>query len=187
MFLEKYKLTTGGFPEPKFRRYATAAPWNTLEAGLYNDGLVGIFDKDFDQSFLKSWEWLLGKNVVLLSYTCWGDFFYVDASDSKFYFVIPNDYKRIHCGNSLRAVFDSNLAYDDFINVDLRPDDFSAFQEELGPLEYGKIYVTRASNERVIRTLSVFLDIAGQTGEQLRNIPNQNIGSVKVNINNGGD
>jgi hypothetical protein len=67
MFFEKYELSGMGLSIPKFRSVAKTAPWNEMEAGLYNGGLITVFDYNYDDSFLSSWSWLIGNNVILLN------------------------------------------------------------------------------------------------------------------------
>ncbi len=76
MFLEKYKLTTSlDLPEPKFSRFARGKPWCDVRSGLYNNGVITLFDINFDDSFMNSWSWLIGNRALLIGALCWRDFF----------------------------------------------------------------------------------------------------------------
>jgi hypothetical protein len=168
MFFDKYILTKGGFSEPKFRRVAKKSPWNGMESGLYNEGLITVFDLDYNDSFLSSWEWLIGSNIILLGCTCWGDFFYVDMNDGEFYIVLSDQYKKFQMGNSFSAVFDMNLADENFQKDILRPNEFLLFQKEVGVLDYGEFYISsRRTGSKGKKDFSLVLDIIGQKGQQI--------------------
>ena len=169
MFFDKYKISGVGFSTPKFRQVAKNPPWNEMKSGLYNEGLITIFDCNYDDSFLISWNWLIGNDVILLGCTCWGDFFYADMSEGIFYIVLIDQCKKFPMGNSFSAVFDMNLATDDFQKQILRPNSFKGFMTQAGKLNYGEFYVTnRKSSAKEKKELSLFLDILGQTGQQIR-------------------
>jgi len=170
MFFDKYKLTHGIALEPKFRKVAKNSPWNTMSSGLYNRGIVTVFDIEYDDSFLTSWDWLVGNNVILLGGTCWGDFFYADMNEGEFYIVLVDQYKKFPMGNSFSAVFDKNLAVDNFYEQILRPSDFSDFQTQVGQLDYGEFYFNNPrTGARERKSFSLALDVIGQTGRQLSN------------------
>ena len=169
MFFDKYVLTMGGLPEPKFRSVAKKPPWNEMASGLYNEGIITVFDNNYNDSFLSSWEWLIGTNVVLLGCTCWGDFFYADMNEGEFYIVLVNQYKKFQMGNSFSAVFDMNLAAETFQKDILKLNEFALFKEEIGSLEYGNIYVrSRGKGVNETKDLSLVLDVMGQAGKQMK-------------------
>ena len=168
MFFDKYELSGIGLSIPKFRNVAKTAPWNEMEAGLYNEGLITVFDCNYDDSFLSSWNWLIGNNVILLGCTCWGDFFYADMNEGKFYIVLIDQCKKFPMGNSFTAVFDMNLAAENFQDQILRLNGFNEFMEEAGKLNYGEFYITnRKTSMKEKKELSLFLDVLGQTGQQV--------------------
>lgn len=168
MFFDDYILTQSGFSEPKFRSVAKKSPWVEMDAGLYNKGVITVFDLNYDDSFLLSWKWLIGDNVILLGSTCWGDFFYADMNEGEFYIVLSDQYKKFQMGNSFSAVFDMNLAADNFKMEILRLDDFQLFQQEAGELEYGEFYANnKKDGKKIKKNLSLTLDVIGQTGRQM--------------------
>ena len=134
-----------------------------MEAGLYNDGLVTVFDQEYDDSFLQSWSWLIGNNVILVGATCWGDFFYIDMNDYHFYIVLADQDEKVLMGNSFVSVFDKNLAVEKFQKAILRPEVFDSFKQEFGSLEYGELYMTNVKGVRSKRNLSVTLAAIGKT------------------------
>ena len=140
-----------------------------MEAGLYNDGIITVFDDSYRDAFLLSWEWLIGNNVILLGCTCWGDFFYADMNEGEFYIVLIDQYKKFQMGNSFSAVFDMNLAQEDFQREILRENEFKEFKQQAGALEYGEFYIkNRKTDTPEKKKLSLFLDIIGQTGQQIK-------------------
>jgi|GEM_PF-3258788 len=170
MFFDKYTLTLGGLPKPKFSSVAMRNPWKSMESGLYNNGVVTVFDEHYDDSFLASWEWLVGAHILLVACTCWGDFIYVCLDDGEFYIVLADQYQKFPMGNSFSSVFDMNIANDRFIKEILRPDLFEKYKRDVGLLEYGEMYTySRQKKAPVKRSVSLFLDVAGQTGRQLKN------------------
>lgn len=167
MFSAKYKLNKERGSEPKFRKVAKRSPWNVMDAGLYNEGLITIFDLGYNDSFLSSWNWLIGDNIILIGCTCWGDFFYVDLNNGEFYIVLLDQFKKFQLGNSFAAVFDMNLADENFQKEILRPNDFLSFKEEAGILDYGECYIKdRQTGIKEKRDLSLILDVIGQKGQQ---------------------
>lgn len=169
MFFDEYSLSGVGLSAPKFRQVAKTSPWNEMEAGMYNEGIITVFDYNYDDSFLSSWNWLVGSNVILLGSTCWGDFFYADMNEGKFYIVLIDQYIKFPMGNSFSSVFDMNLATESFQEQILRLNDFKDFMEQVGKLNYGEFYITnRKKAVKEKRELSLFLDILGQTGRQIQ-------------------
>lgn len=169
MFFDKYKLTSNGLSTTKFHAVATRPPWREMKAGLYNSGVITIFDKEYDESFLSSWEWLIGTNNLLIACTCWGDFIYVSLDDGEFYIVLANNYQKFQMGNSFSAVFDMNIANEDFEKEILKLDVFEKYKDILGELKYGELYTySYQAKAPIKRPISLFLDVAGQTGRQLK-------------------
>lgn len=171
MFINQYRLTAeANDNEPLFRPFAKTSPWSDVKAGLYNDGLVTIVDKNFDKKFMESWEWLIGSRYLLIAVFWDGSFVYVCSQEKTFYIVLVDEYKKYPMGNSLVSVFDKNIANDRFIKEILRPDLFEKYKRDVGLLEYGEMYTySRQKNAPVKRSVSLFLDVAGQTGRQLKN------------------
>lgn len=169
MFYDKYKLTSDGFLHTKFHDVATRSPWTEMSAGLYNHGVITVFDENYDESFLSSWEWLIGNNILLIGCTCWGDFIYVSLTDGEFYIVLVDSHQKFQMGNSFSAVFDMNIANEVFEDEILKLDLFQQYMDDIGELKYGEIYTySYQKSAPVKRSISLFLDIAGQTGQQLK-------------------
>lgn len=168
-FFDEYELTEQGGSKAKFSRFAKIAPWNQLEPGLYNRGIVTVVDESYDDSFLKSWSWLIGDNYLLVGFTCWGDFFYADMDQGEFFIVLSSQQKKYPMGNSFSAVFDMNFSNSKFIEQILLPSLFEEFYIEVGSLKYGEVYyIDRKTGVKTIKDVSITLDILGQTGSQLR-------------------
>lgn len=169
MFLSKFKLTTQGkLPKPKFSAFAKVEPWSVVQAGQYNSGILTIVDEEFDDSFLKSWSWLIGNKTLLIAVSSWGDFIYACSHEKKFFIVLIDQNQKFALGNSLSAVFDKNLASPEFIEQILRPEEFKKATKDTGSLDYGECYAIENQTGLLCkRKVPLFLEIVGQTGAQL--------------------
>jgi len=85
--------------------------------------------------------------------------------------VLANEYKKFPMGNSFTSVFDMNFPVEKFQKAILRLDEFALFRKEVGPIAYGEVYIkNNRTGVRGKKNLSLILDIAGQTGQQLKTI-----------------
>ncbi|GLO63388.1 hypothetical protein MACH09_38960 [Vibrio sp. MACH09] len=169
MFVDKYKLTSQNeFLKPKFSAFTKAEPWTKMKSGQYSSGLITVVDEGFDDSFLRSWSWLIKDKPLLLATTAWGDFIYACGREKKFFIVLVDQFRKFALGNSLSAVFDKNVASPDFMLQILRLNEFDKAMKVVGELEYGECYaIEHKSNLLRKKNISIFLDVLGQTGRQL--------------------
>ncbi|MGP4842945.1 T6SS immunity protein Tdi1 domain-containing protein [Marinobacter sp. 1Y8] len=116
--------------------------YSYVKAGVYNGGLLTICDsQNFDEVTLNDWEWLVGKNSLIIGYLAWGDFICASLEHESFYLVLVQEKHLVSLGNLLKGVFDVNLIDSGFRRELMWEDKFDTLKEKLGELSYGECFV----------------------------------------------
>lgn len=175
-FIEKYKVTCAAEGVSTFAPFSKEARWTDIKPGVYNKGLITICNNSYDDSTLDAWEWLIGKNCLIVGYLAWGDFIYISFDKKEFYIMLAQEQQNLCIGDNLESVFDYNLAADNFYEKIMLPDKFHEISSVLGELSFGECYVhepwVALGNKELIsnykkKNFVLYIEVLGQTLRQL--------------------
>ncbi len=174
IFEERYKLSELVDGRNTFYDIALEQRWKDILPGVYNDGILSVCGDNYGIDTLKGWEWMIGKNCLIIAYFCWGDFVYVSFDKKKVYLMISQEAEQISLGDNLESVFDYNFSTDKFYSTIMLCEKFNKCRELHGDLKYNQCYIPNPwiclGGEDIlenykIRNFSIYVDLIGQHWE----------------------
>lgn len=141
----------------------------TLQAGMYNDGLIAVVDADASEKILGAWNWLTSDSVALLT-TGLGDVFFWKKDESAVYFLNVQHGTTEFVDRDLKWFLDEFLEKDGVVEEVLRKSLFDSLVKHHRALRYHEAFILEpwqmlGGEEKVedfaIGQCAVYLELVG--------------------------
>lgn len=149
-----------------------------IAAGIYNDGLLSVLDRESSDAALTGWRWLLGQDAIALAVTSVGDLFFWSGSQKAVYFLEVQRGSSTFVDKEIRYLFDEFLVKTEVQKSVLHCELCLALNLRLGALSYGECYIAEpwlmsggTGHESTYQRgqLDVYLSLAGHAVHQVMN------------------
>ena len=112
-----------------------------LRVGVYNGGLLTIFEESLGAEASRSWQWLLGEDARVLASTAFGDLFFWSGRMDAIYFLDAERGTTTFVDRKVDYVFNEFLGVPEIKDQVLRRTKATLVIEKCGALAYGQCYV----------------------------------------------
>jgi hypothetical protein len=170
-FMNVYKRTeiNGGVLSPVLSKL-------DIESGVYNEGLITIFDAATSEIAMSSWRWLLGTDAIAFAANAFGDIFFWSESQGAVYFLESQFGRSTFIDKDIDFVMNSFLIEKGIQENVLHSDLFILVKSRVEALSYGECYIAEPwimlGGSGKVETYSrgnivVYLSLIGQAVHQL--------------------